>query len=213
MAAHLNYLILLSIWILSKTATCHAGSQFLEPDGWFPNHVPNPEDKTAMAAGVHAVQRSASDLGVVLDTDVDRSAVVARDGQPINSNRYIALMSLITLRSAVTMIINLRCPLAACNAMHLAVCNVQLTGYIIAALITCSKAAVGLLLTETKKRMFVAMQAGMFAAGHTISHLQQDHDNLLAMFGYCRSQQSPYIALWGVPPDLSCLNECIHRLC
>lgn len=51
-----------------------------------------------MAAGVHAVQQSGSDLGVVLDTDVDRSAVVARDGQPINSNRYIALMSLITLR-------------------------------------------------------------------------------------------------------------------
>ena len=76
-----------------------AGSQFLEPDGWFPNHVPNPEDATAMAAGVHAVQQSGSDLGVVLDTDVDRSAVVARDGQPINSNRYIALMSLITLRS------------------------------------------------------------------------------------------------------------------
>ena len=75
-----------------------AGSQFLDPDGWFPNHVPNPEDKTAMAAGVHAVQQSKSDLGVVLDTDVDRSAVVARDGQPINSNRYIALMSLITLR-------------------------------------------------------------------------------------------------------------------
>ena len=75
-----------------------SGSQFLEPDGWFPNHVPNPEDKTAMAAGVHAVQQSGSDLGVVLDTDVDRSAVVARDGQPINSNRYIALMSLITLR-------------------------------------------------------------------------------------------------------------------
>lgn len=78
----------------------HAGSQFLEPDGWFPNHVPNPEDASAMAAGVEAVQRSSSDLGVVLDTDVDRSAVVAADGQPINSNRYIALMSLITLRSA-----------------------------------------------------------------------------------------------------------------
>ena len=78
-----------------------AGSQFLEPDGWFPNHVPNPEDATAMAAGVHAVQQSSSDLGVVLDTDVDRSAVVARDGQPINSNRYIALMSLITLRSVL----------------------------------------------------------------------------------------------------------------
>lgn len=31
--------------------------------------------------------------------DVDRSAVVAASGQAINSNRYIALMSEITLRS------------------------------------------------------------------------------------------------------------------
>ena len=46
--------------------------------------------------------RSQSDLGVVLDTDVDRSAVVSRDGQAIAQNRYIALMSVITLRSAAS---------------------------------------------------------------------------------------------------------------
>ena len=67
-----------------------------------PLQVPNPEDKTAMAAGVDAVLRSQSDLGVVLDTDVDRSAVVSRDGQAIAQNRYIALMSVITLRSAAS---------------------------------------------------------------------------------------------------------------
>ena len=51
-----------------------------------------------MAAGVRAVLRSKADLGVVVDTDVDRSAVVAASGAPINSNRYIALMAYITLR-------------------------------------------------------------------------------------------------------------------
>ena len=35
-----------------------AGSQFLEPDGWFPNHSPNPENKEAMAACTDAVNRS-----------------------------------------------------------------------------------------------------------------------------------------------------------
>ena len=78
----------------------YAGSQFLDPDGWFPNHVANPEDAGAMAAGVRAVLRSKADLGVVVDTDVDRSAVVAASGAPINSNRYIALMAYITLRRA-----------------------------------------------------------------------------------------------------------------
>ena len=77
-----------------------------------------------MAAGVHAVQQSGSDLGVVLDTDVDRSAVVARDGQPINSNRYIALMSLITLRSVTRTVIPLQC--------QAAVCIVQTNGYFMA---------------------------------------------------------------------------------
>ena len=58
------------------------------------------EDKEAMIAGVRAVNTSRADLGIVVDTDVDRSAVVAGNGTPINSNRYIALMSYIALRPA-----------------------------------------------------------------------------------------------------------------
>ena len=73
-----------------------------------------------MAAGVQAVQQSSSDLGVVLDTDVDRSAVVAKDGQPINSNRYIALMCLITLRWLCCQALQFWSPFAAerCSACH-----------------------------------------------------------------------------------------------
>ena len=48
------------------------GSQFLDPDGTFPNHVPNPEHPSAMAAGSAAVKASGADLGIVFDTDVDR---------------------------------------------------------------------------------------------------------------------------------------------
>ena len=36
--------------------------------------------------------------GIVFDTDVDRSAIVDRNGSEINSNRFIALMSAIILR-------------------------------------------------------------------------------------------------------------------
>ena len=53
-----------------------------------------------MQAGSRMVTESGADLGIVFDTDVDRSAVVARDGEAINSNRYIALMSYIALRRA-----------------------------------------------------------------------------------------------------------------
>lgn len=75
-----------------------SGSQFLDPDGTFPNHIPNPEEPEATRAGAAAVSKSQADLGIIFDTDVDRSGVVDKDGLTINSNRMIALMSAITLR-------------------------------------------------------------------------------------------------------------------
>ncbi len=73
------------------------GSQFLEPDGRFPNHRPNPEDPEAMASISAAVKAVGADLGVIFDADCDRAAVVDADGRGINRNRLIALMSAILL--------------------------------------------------------------------------------------------------------------------
>lgn len=84
--------------VLAPLGADVSGSQFLEPDGWFPNHIPNPEDAEAAASATEAVLRSKSDLGVIYDTDVDRSGVVDASGVSINSNRMIALMSAIVLR-------------------------------------------------------------------------------------------------------------------
>ncbi|KAF8060594.1 algC [Scenedesmus sp. PABB004] len=84
--------------VLAPLGADVSGSQFLDPDGTFPNHIPNPENKAAMAAAVDAVKRSGADLGIVFDTDVDRSAIVDGDGTPINSNRFIALMAAIVLQ-------------------------------------------------------------------------------------------------------------------
>lgn len=58
--------------VLAPLGADISGSQFLEPDGTFPNHIPNPEHPSAMAAGCQAVLRSSADLGIVFDTDVDR---------------------------------------------------------------------------------------------------------------------------------------------
>jgi phosphomannomutase len=74
------------------------GSQFLEPDGNFPNHVPNPEDKVAMASICQAVINHKADFGIIFDTDVDRSAAVDQFGSELNRNRLIALMSAIILK-------------------------------------------------------------------------------------------------------------------
>lgn len=73
------------------------GSQFLEPDGMFPNHIPNPENEEAMASVSKAVINSAADLGVIFDTDVDRGGAVDSEGKEINRNRLVALASAIAL--------------------------------------------------------------------------------------------------------------------
>ena len=73
------------------------GSQFLEPDGHFPNHIPNPENEQAMAAISQAVVRVGADLGVIFDADCDRAAMVDAAGREINRNRLIALISAILL--------------------------------------------------------------------------------------------------------------------
>lgn len=73
------------------------GSQFLDPDGSFPNHVPNPEDPVAMEFISRAVLESRADLGVIFDTDCDRAAIVDQNGKAINRNRLIALIAAILL--------------------------------------------------------------------------------------------------------------------
>lgn len=73
------------------------GSQFLEPDGAFPNHIPNPENKAAMDSLKKAVLDNKADFGIIFDTDVDRAGAVDKNGKEINRNRIIALMSSIVL--------------------------------------------------------------------------------------------------------------------
>lgn len=74
------------------------GSRYLEPDGSFPNHIPNPENKEAMESITEMVKSSNADLGIIFDTDVDRAGAVLSDGSELNRNRIIAMLSAILLR-------------------------------------------------------------------------------------------------------------------
>ncbi len=74
------------------------GSRYLEPDGSFPNHIPNPENKEAMESIKEAVKETNADLGIIFDTDVDRAGAVLSDGSELNRNRIIAMLSAILLR-------------------------------------------------------------------------------------------------------------------
>lgn len=74
------------------------GSQFLDPDGTFPNHIPNPENKEAMKSIVDAVVNTGADFGIIFDTDVDRAGAVDKGGSVLNKNRLIAAISAILLK-------------------------------------------------------------------------------------------------------------------
>ncbi len=84
--------------VLEPLGAITKGSKFLDPDGSFPNHIPNPENKEAMDSIISAVKENNADLGIIFDTDVDRAGAVLSDGSELNRNRIIAMLSAILLR-------------------------------------------------------------------------------------------------------------------
>lgn len=84
--------------VLQPLGADTTGSRYLEPDGSFPNHIPNPEDEKAMQAITEAVAEAKADFGIIFDTDVDRAGAVLSDGSELNRNRIIAMLAAILLR-------------------------------------------------------------------------------------------------------------------
>ncbi|MBP5750646.1 MAG: phosphomannomutase/phosphoglucomutase, partial [Firmicutes bacterium] len=81
--------------VLAPLGADVSSSQFLEPDGMFPNHAPNPEDSAAVESLSRRVLETGADLGIIFDTDVDRMAVVGHDGRDIARNGIVALAALL----------------------------------------------------------------------------------------------------------------------
>lgn len=84
-----------------------AGSLHLTPDGTFPDTfgVPNPEKKEMVKETIRACKECNADIGIMFDTDADRSGFVlprsidangvCSSYEPLNKNRLIALLSVI----------------------------------------------------------------------------------------------------------------------
>lgn len=86
--------------VLEPLGADTTGSQCLVPDGKFPFHVPDPENIDAMTSLKNAVLKYQADLGIIFDADGDRSALVFGDGQIVNRNKLLALVSAIVLGEA-----------------------------------------------------------------------------------------------------------------
>lgn len=77
--------------VLAPLGADLSGSQFLEPDGAFPNHAPDPADGAARASLRRAVKRARADLGILFDTDAGSIGVVDGAGRDISGCRLAAL--------------------------------------------------------------------------------------------------------------------------
>jgi phosphomannomutase len=90
---------------LSDLGADTSSSLNLQPDGSFPNHIANPEDKKAIQCTADAVMRGCADIGICLDTDADRVGLVEggdvlTSGRLLNRNCLIALVSKVALRGS-----------------------------------------------------------------------------------------------------------------
>lgn len=90
---------------LSDLGADTTSSLNLQPDGSFPNHIANPEDKKAIRCTADAVMKGGADIGICLDTDADRVGLVegsdgSSSGRLLNRNCLIALVSKVALRGS-----------------------------------------------------------------------------------------------------------------
>jgi len=92
--------------VLEELGADISGSLYLEPDFNFPRGVPNPENEKMIEQTRRRCMETHADLGIMLDTDADRSGFIVPDDsdttttstgeyQPLCRNRLIAVMGVI----------------------------------------------------------------------------------------------------------------------
>lgn len=66
---------------------------FIEPDGHFPHHHPDPLKAENLRDLIQAVRASGADLGIALDGDGDRLGVVDSTGAIVYADRYLIVLA------------------------------------------------------------------------------------------------------------------------
>ncbi len=66
---------------------------YCEPDGTFPNHLPNPEDPELTKDLEAAVIKNGADLGIGFDGDADRCGTIDNHGHHVAADRLLALLA------------------------------------------------------------------------------------------------------------------------
>lgn len=72
---------------------CEVDCLYCEPDGTFPNHLPNPEDPEMIRDLQQRVVEVGADLGLAFDGDSDRCGFIDEHGHHIHADHLLALLA------------------------------------------------------------------------------------------------------------------------
>lgn len=93
---------------------CDVSGIYLEPDGNFPNHLPNPLKEEFVQDLIAEVHKQGADVGIGIDGDGDRLGVIANDGSIVWPDMYMILYSRKALKRkpGSDIIFDVKCSLA-----------------------------------------------------------------------------------------------------
>lgn len=72
---------------------CDVSGIYLEPDGNFPNHLPNPLKEEFVQDLIAEVKKQGADVGIGIDGDGDRLGVISNTGEIVWPDMYMILYS------------------------------------------------------------------------------------------------------------------------
>lgn len=84
---------LFAVDVLNAWGQTDVTGLFLEPDGTYPNHAPNPQEPENMHDLSAKVREIGADIGFAFDGDADRVGVVDERGNIVVADRLIALLA------------------------------------------------------------------------------------------------------------------------
>ncbi len=95
---------------LLEAIGCELELMFAEPDGTFPNRSPDPLTEEAIAQCAQRVVEVGADLGIAIDADGDRIAVVDHTGQMVWPDNYVVpLCREVLAAGPATIVTEVRC--------------------------------------------------------------------------------------------------------
>ena len=93
---------------------CEVIPLYCDPDGNFPNHMPDPLKPENLRDLIARVKETGADVGIALDGDGDRLGVVDDKGEILEADRYLVLLAAKALREhpGASIVFDVKCSMA-----------------------------------------------------------------------------------------------------